>query len=356
MTAYLDGKGVLSANDSSLTHGMAGLYCHGNAGTYFDDFVVESLEGVVGNAWSDTDGDGVDNDLDKCPETPEGVPVDQRGCHVQEKVVIEQGNFQLESGRITLTHEWKQVSFTNPFTYPVVVAKPLSYNGTDPATVEIAEVTPEGFRVRIHEWSYTEASHIEETLSYLAVERGHFVPGNGLEIEADIITTNVTGAGREKSAAVAQRVHFFSGFPGNPIVFAARASINGEDTVATRIDRVTPGGLSVLMQEQESNEQSHVYETISYIAINPGPAEIGGETLYTGRAKVTHEPSTITLPTGDKIEVHVDEEQSSNEETDHNEESVGYLFFSSNPHLFLADIQTIWCSDTANLRYEVVPE
>ncbi len=53
MIAYLDGNRVLATADSSLTHGKTGLYCHGNMGSYFDDFTVRSIKGVTGKAWSD---------------------------------------------------------------------------------------------------------------------------------------------------------------------------------------------------------------------------------------------------------------------------------------------------------------
>ena len=37
---------------------------------------------------TDSDGDGVTNDLDRCPKTPLGVTVDNRGCEVKKKVVV----------------------------------------------------------------------------------------------------------------------------------------------------------------------------------------------------------------------------------------------------------------------------
>ncbi len=70
---------------------------------------------------------------------------------VSGKVKFQQGDFRVEAGQIILTHEWKDVNFDFTFEYPVVVAKPLSYNGTDPATVAIKDVTPNGFKVRIQE-------------------------------------------------------------------------------------------------------------------------------------------------------------------------------------------------------------
>jgi len=80
MMAYLDEKRVLVASDSSLTRGKVGLYCHGNAGSYFDDFTVE---GIIGQPWSDKDGDGIEDRVDICSETPTGIEVDKRGCRAR---------------------------------------------------------------------------------------------------------------------------------------------------------------------------------------------------------------------------------------------------------------------------------
>jgi len=51
MSAYVDGKKLLSVADADLSRGKAGLYCHGNDGSYFDDFKVEGLQ----NGGLDTD-------------------------------------------------------------------------------------------------------------------------------------------------------------------------------------------------------------------------------------------------------------------------------------------------------------
>ncbi|MCF7876219.1 DNRLRE domain-containing protein [Candidatus Bipolaricaulota bacterium] len=510
MIAYLDGKEVLSATDDSLTRGQAGLYCHGNQGSYFDDFLVKSIEvseskkrgllpsadgmvyaysyrnwnranrgnwelmraswnpvggesrvylkfntselpasgrvilklyqnnvrhearaplGVyrVTSTWKEGDGTYVSGErlppadrgelsweqqptftdepvtTFRAPEEgwvevditplvrqwqsgapnhglmirPAGPNPSRKNAHVfrtketqkteerprlspistgpgKDKVQIKEGKFQLESGKISLNHEWKQVNFDQPFNYPVVVAKPISYTGRDPATVAIKDVTSTGFKVRIQEWPYLNDEHTTETLSYLAVERGHFTLAGGLEVEADVIATDITGV---KTAIIqdrAQRVNFFSPFPTKPIVLAARNSFHGADTVATRVSKVTPQGFVPFMQEQEVNQQEHSYETIAYVALKADSAKLGGEILITGRTEASHESTTVTLPSGEKIKIHLNEEKSANEETDHNVESVGYLTFSESPSLFIADIQSTEGLDPVNLRYEKV--
>ncbi len=53
--------------------------------------VSDNLPDVIDEEISnDSDGDGVSNDLDRCPNTPFGIIVDDRGCQVNNKVVKQQ--------------------------------------------------------------------------------------------------------------------------------------------------------------------------------------------------------------------------------------------------------------------------
>jgi len=43
MSAFIDGEKIFSVVDDDLSRGMVGLYCHGNDGSYFDDFEVREI-------------------------------------------------------------------------------------------------------------------------------------------------------------------------------------------------------------------------------------------------------------------------------------------------------------------------
>jgi|GEM_PF-6796369 len=351
MSAYLGSKKVLSARDDGLPRGMAGFYCHGNEGSYFDNFTVREIE-VVGTAWSDVDGDGTRDSLDKCGNTPPGTKVDEQGCQTADRIQMKEGEFRLESGRITVDSSWKEVKFSQNFTYPIVVAGPLSHNGVDPAAVVIKNISPAGFEIRIQEWPYLDGTHTEEILSYLAVERGHFALPTDLEIEADVISTDATGAIKPETPDQTQKINFFSPFSERPIVFTARVSAHGAHTVVTRGSYVTEKKFELIMQEEEGSNQEHVYESISYIALTPGRGKVEGRDFVSGRVQVSDQSSIVVSPSGKRFKIHIDEEGAIDEETNHSLESVGYLIFEDNPPLLIADMQTMKGFDPANLRYE----
>ncbi len=63
-----------SAEDRWVTSGTGGKVV-----SSYDD-CVKSIGGSKVVCQNDTDGDGVTDDLDKCPETPKGAQVDAEGC------------------------------------------------------------------------------------------------------------------------------------------------------------------------------------------------------------------------------------------------------------------------------------
>lgn len=243
------------------------------------------------------------------------------------------------------------MNLTNAFTDPVVVAKPVSYNGRHAATVLIRNVTLTSFDIRIQEWNHLDGSHTTEQVSYMVMERGHYTLPNGAHVEAGTINTNSTGV------ASFVPVNFSSTFPTTPVVASSVMSFNGPDTVVTRNRNVTTTGFEVTMQEQQSNAQWHVAETISYIAWEPGTGTVDDPIAYEvgTQSAVNHNWSTISYgPFGDvpivlmdmqtangpdpcnlryrnkdadSVDVRVDEEQSADTEKWHANETVGYFAF-----------------------------
>ena len=54
------------------------------------------------------------------------------------------------------------------------------------------------------------------------------------------------------------------------------ASAYGTEAVATRMREISSSGFELRLQEQESSEQQHVFETVAYLAWEPSSGEWNG--------------------------------------------------------------------------------
>lgn len=84
-TIYVDAdeKGVMLAYDIARAGGCGNAYDGCRTLTdkrYFDDMIRDIFYGLGGPACPDADKDGICDDQDKCPNTPRGALVDERGC------------------------------------------------------------------------------------------------------------------------------------------------------------------------------------------------------------------------------------------------------------------------------------
>ena len=238
------------------------------------------------------------------------------------------------------------------FVDPVVVAKPLSYNGSDPALVRLRNVDGRGFEIRAQEWDYLDGGHLSETVSYMVMERGSHILDDGTQVEAGSFMTNLTSSFGTFS--------FNQSFQVVPVLMAAVASFNEGDAVTDRLRNITTEGFDFRMQEQGANVQSHDVETINYIAWEPGLGTANGlsfEVGTTGKAvtdqfypisfsstfqeaprfladmQTTNGEDTAAMRwqnrTPQGAEVKIEEDQSFDQETNHITEVVGYMAFST---------------------------
>ncbi|WP_025323161.1 Ig-like domain-containing protein [Deferrisoma camini] len=270
---------------------------------------------------------------------------------VSDSIQIKVDNSPIEVGRISgLTDSWQTVTFSRPFSDPVVVAKPLSLNDGDPATVRIRNVTSTGFEIRVEEYEYQDGTHGGETVSYLVVARGRHTLPDGTVVEAG--TSSAPGDGTWTS------VSFASAFPSTPVVATSVITVNEADTVVTRNRNVGTSGFDVRLQEEEALRYNHAAETVAWVAWEPGSGtawgiryEVGttGDSVTDGFTTVSFATSFTGPPfliadmqtqdggdtanlryqnlTATSFQVQVDEEESQNPETNHITEVVGYMAF-----------------------------
>jgi hypothetical protein len=292
-------------------------------------------------------------------QVDEEQSLDSETAHVSEKVIYfafacPSPPFQPEAGRVTVDHHWTTVGLAKSFTNPVVVARPASINGSDPAAVRVRNVTGSSFQLRLQEWDYLDGRHASEEVDYLVVEAGSYVLPNGARVEAGRLVTNATNSFVTRS--------FNTAFPSPPAIVTSIMTFNGSQTVITRVHNVATSSFKVTMREQEAQDNVHTRETIGYIAWEPGSGTIDGSIAYeVGTANsVTHAFSSIAFTntyadppcllvdmnttnggdtanlrwkskTTSSVRVQVDEEQSRDTETRHAGENVTYFAFACTP-------------------------
>jgi len=272
-----------------------------------------------GDGYTKNEGDWNDNNATIFPGAIEicgdGIDQDCNGSDL-ECIPEEAQDITMELGEIEINHLWKSVAFNKRFTNPVVVAKPISLNGGNPAVVRIRNVNATGFQIRVQEWEYLDGGHIYETVSYMVMEAGRHVLPNGINVEAGTFKAN----SRKKT------VTFNQTFNQIPVVISGVTTENERDAVTGRISGISSGTFNFLLQEQELYKTRHyTYETISYIAWEPSSGTVNGMSYIVDSTlkQVTHNLYNI-------------------------------LFYPSftNPPLFLADMQTANNGDTANVRWQ----
>lgn len=305
-----------------------------------------------GDGYSPREGDCNDNDATIYPGAIEvcgdGIDQDCNGSDLQ-CASEETTDFVLEIGEVELNHEWQFVPLDKVFENPVVVAKPLSLNGGQPAVIRINDVTPKGFNIRIQEWEYLDGSHVMEKAGYIVMEAGSHEMAGGIHVEAGTFETSGT-----------QTASFDHSFSQVPVVVSSVATINDIYAATGRLYDISIDGFRYALQEQETRQYDHNrIESISYIAWEPSAGTIDGMEYIIDSTfdDVTHalypisfHPSFTCAPvfvadmqtrnggdpanvrwqnkTADKVEVQIDEEQSMDTEVDHIPEEVGYMAFA----------------------------
>jgi len=248
-------------------------------------------------------------------------------------------------------HQSKTINFNQTYDNPVVIAGPLSYNGSHTATVRIEEVTENGFTAFIQEPSNHDGWHIRESFSYLVLEAGTWQIEDGALVEVGAIDTNATVKYGWET------IDLDANFQETPAIFSEVQSYNGGDFVRTRHRSDSPESFQFSMEEEEKKLWGgHVTETVGYVALSPGSGTIN-ELDYTAGStpdSVTHnwynldfQPNFANSPnliaqlatydgpnsaglryqnlTEDNVQVKVEEDTSKDREKWHTTEKVNFL-------------------------------
>lgn len=282
---------------------------------------------------------------------------------------------------------------------PVVVAKPTSYEDTDPAHVRVRNVSSTGFDVQIEEWDYLagDGGHATEDVSYLAMEAGEWQilneDGENVKVEAGVTSTGENW----------QSVDFDQSFDEEPVVMTVVGSESGDGAYndiyegkVTRNRNVGTGGFETRLFYQEGGQNIGCAwgcggipaETVYYVAMEPGsgsnsPTGADFEVARTGNT-VTDDWHTEDLGPGfgappsfvadmqtfdgadtselryrnrttEAVEIFVEEEQSADDETAHTDEDVGYLAFDTDTSGFVyGDISENLVGEVGTVELEAI--
>ena len=242
---------------------------------------------------------------------------------------------------------WSEVAFEQSFPEtPSVVMGPLSFNGSDPATVRIRNVSKKGFEFQIDEWDYRDGSHIEETLSYLATQPGQRNI-NGIPIVAGTL---------EDVGSVLQKFTFEKAFQSPPVILFQVEADDSSPALVVRPRRITAAGFEIRIQAEEKNRSRLSPHKIHFIAFEAGEyLQSNGQpiSIVSSPDKVTHAwykldfPENYSEPVflahmqttggGDTaalrhknlgntgVQIRIEEERSRDQEIAHTTESVGYV-------------------------------
>ena len=245
------------------------------------------------------------------------------------------------------TAQYVNINFASAFNDPIVVLGPITGNGGDPCLTQVHNITSSGFQYQVTEWNYDDGNHsANETLFYMASERG-ISTIKGLKAEAGSVE-NV------KDNWVTY--NFTQSFDSTPVVFAHIATVNGSaDPVIPRLRNITQTSFQVRLQEEEAADGSHTREQIHFIAIEEGTAsdvsfKVGKTTrsvtdnwhtvefgrsfnnpyfLANSQSFFGSDPANIRYQSlnSTSVQVLMEEETSADSETDHVSEIVGWIVF-----------------------------
>jgi hypothetical protein len=256
-----------------------------------------------------------------------------------------------ETGTVTVDENWQTVGLDGSYTDPVVVASVGTNNDPDPVHTRVRNAGGGSFEVRLEEWAYQDGTHGSETVDYVVMEAGFHQTSTGIDILAG--TVQADGSGWTTA-------NYGRTFNSQRYVFTQVMSVADVTPVSTRVTDVGLDSFDVVCQEEEANTSNgnsdHGSETIGYLVTQPRlagsgePAEsiasaFATQTWAAGSLEDTYTETPVILHglqsyfgrdttdirgrnySATSFEVLAQEEQSSNDETNHVREYVATLAF-----------------------------
>ena len=161
-----------------------------------------------------------------------------------------------EARTFILNSSVKTINFLRTYSQsPVVIASLNSENEVDQAFVRITSVTTSGFDAFIQESIALDGTHVFENASYIALLPGEWlVGGRYLEVGTGSVDSNYA------------TLTFTNVFSSKPIVLSQILTNNEADPAKTRQNNILTGGFDVKIEETDTVDTPHTFETVGYVA------------------------------------------------------------------------------------------
>ncbi|MBU0671102.1 hypothetical protein KKF29_02990 [Patescibacteria group bacterium] len=279
----------------------------------------------------------------------------------------------MEAGEVSTDSSWTTVNLTNTYTDPVVVAQVYENNSTNsPFSVRVRNVTANSFEVKLDypPDSYVPTSYVAEDIYYMVIEEGSWTMPDGTQIEGHKFDTDVVASANNGWDGPHQVQQSYShSYTGAPVVLTQVMTNNDADWITSwssdhgnRNGTPTNNSIQIALNGAEVTD-SHGSETIGWVAVQTNKlGEIDGvdyETQLTGRITEGHDNGCYDYSFGNtyadppivlanqlamdgndgswavicknnttELGVHIEEDQTNDEERFHDAEDVGFIAFS----------------------------
>jgi prepilin-type N-terminal cleavage/methylation domain-containing protein len=191
----------------------------------------------------------------------------------------------LEYGSVQLASNYwfdsvqEVVNLSVPFTSPRIISQVMTYNGTQSVVSRVKNVTSTQFDLFMLEDNNID-DHFEETVTWMAVEDGHWLGFDGVEIQSGIHSTANFHDGSPSApdrSFNGDTVSFAQAFSSTPSVFATLNTYNNNAFMTDVIHQI---GTSSFRLEQEKGELplaevNPTTEDIAWIAFERGEQNLG---------------------------------------------------------------------------------
>ncbi|MBI5915066.1 MAG: hypothetical protein HY842_06785, partial [Bacteroidetes bacterium] len=187
-----------------------------------------------------------------------------------------------------VTHRWKTIAFPIQFTaQPVVLTQVVSKNESAAVVARLRNVSTSQFQLRLQEEENNDGQHQEESVAWIAIEKGANSADFPFEANAKLVNSTVATASFNQSYAT-------------PGLIAQIQTFNENNPAYLRISSLSASSATMFCQEEISfdPEMNHGFETAGYLAFNGAAdfktqlGEVFGET---GTLTVDHDFQTVNL-------------------------------------------------------------